>query len=283
MLIYVRGSDSFLAKKAIGQLKAKYREKNPSGAELLEIDAEAELPNWADLQAVPLFATSRLVVIKRAGLLTNAEQEQLANFSGNLPPTTVSVVWDSKKPAAPLASVLEKAAKVISAEPLSETALRRFVKARAAALGLEPTLEQINHILEGASGDLWFVESELTYLATAGSMEQRAATKQKVEEPFIYFNLARRRAWSQAARQLLLDYQAGTPFELLLGSLAAAIRKEVTDPAHKRVLVDLLSDIDFGVKTGLLDPGEGVALLSFHLPNPGQNRVQWEEAYYANN
>ena len=96
MLISISGADSFLAKEAIGKIKAKYREKNPDGAELIEIDCDGELPNWADLQAVPLFASSRLVIISGVGLLSTKDQDDLAHFLTNLPSSTVAVVWDQK-------------------------------------------------------------------------------------------------------------------------------------------------------------------------------------------
>ena len=67
MIVYIKGSDSFLAREAILAIKKKYLAKNPEGVELIEIDVDTPMINWADLQAVPLFATSRLIIIRHAG------------------------------------------------------------------------------------------------------------------------------------------------------------------------------------------------------------------------
>lgn len=278
MLIYVKGGDSFLAKRAIDQLKAKYREKNADASELIEIDAEAELPNWADLQAVPLFATSRLVIIKKAGLLDAEGQKTLAGFAGSLPATTVAVVWDSKAPVAELATVLGKSGKTIDAAPLDQSGVRRFITEQAKILGLELASETTNQILEAAGNDLWFIDSELKFLAAAGVGEV-SKRSQAFDEPFIYFRLIRQKAWAKIGQQLASDYRTGKPFEMILGSLAAAVRKENFSRQEKTALVDLLSDVDFGLKVGLIEQGEASALLAYHLPNPAGKRVQWEQTW----
>ncbi len=279
MLIYVEGGEHYLAKQAIDQLKAKYLAKN-DGTELMEILADEALPNFADLQAVPLFATSRLVIIKKAGVLDLANQENLAGTLANLPPTTVAVIWDQKplKTGTPLHAVLLKADKKMSAEPLGETALRRWLQTRAKELNLELEAATVESLLGASGGDVWFLETELCYLATAeGNQTANTHQKsQKSDEPFIYFRLVRNRDWKKIGRQLAVDFQNGTPFELLLGSLAAAIRKEITNRAEKERLTELLGDIDFGVKTGLLEPGDAIALLAHLLSKPEDNRVHWE-------
>lgn len=301
MLVYIQGADSYLAKQAIDQLKAKYLAKN-DGAELIEISADEPLPNsstslragFADLAAVPLFATSRLAIIKKVGLLDVGTQDGLASILGNLPPTTVAVIWDQKPllAASALAKTLSAASKKIPAEPLKDLALRRWVQARAQELAVELEADTLQNLLSSGGGDLWFLETELKYLATAEGDQNANTHRQNVksddyfkprggknQEPsdyFIYYRLVRGRAWAKIGRQLAVDFQTGTPFELLLGSLAAAIRKEITDRKEKARLTDLLGDVDFGAKTGLINPGDAIALLAHRLPNPAGERVHWE-------
>src|SRR3989344_9087958 len=118
MLIYISGADSYLAREAISKLKAKYLEKNPDGTELVSIDCTETIPNFADLRAVPLFATSRLIVIKGAGLLAIKDQDDLASYLTDLPTTTIVVLWDSKPLTAKgkLLDIAGQADKKISAE-----------------------------------------------------------------------------------------------------------------------------------------------------------------------
>lgn len=277
MLIYVAGSDVFLAKRALDQLKAKYIEKN-SAAELVELDGDAASPNWADLQAVPLFATSRLVVVKQAGLLPAAEQDQLASFAANLPSTTVLVLWDAKKLTPALLEMCRKASKVISVEPMGEAAQRRWLLKRAKELGLNLEPAVVAGLLGAAGGDLWFLETELQYLAASSGVAEPSSYQPRAvaDDRFIYFRLVRSGAWRAIGVRLSRDFGAGEPFELTLGSLCAAVRKEVADVNERRLIVELLGDFDFAVKTGLIEPGQAIALLAHHLPNRSRKRVHWE-------
>ncbi|HSX41798.1 MAG TPA: hypothetical protein VLE93_00435 [Candidatus Saccharimonadales bacterium] len=279
MLIYVTGSDAYLAKQAIDQLKAKYLAKN-DGAELIEINADETLPNFADLQAVPLFATSRLAIIKKVGVLDGATQDSLASVLGSLPPTTVAAVWDQKPLAAKsaLATTLSGAAKKIVAEALDEPATRRWIRARSQELGLQLDEAVVSSLLSAGGNDLWFLETELRFLATTagGKNDDRPRQTARPDDYFVYYRLVRQKAWAKIGRQLAADFQGGTPFELLLGSLAAAVRKEAVDQPENRPVVELLGDVDFGTKTGLLEPGAAIALLAHRLSNPAGNRVHWE-------
>lgn len=278
MLIYVRGSDAYLARQAINQLKAKYLAKN-DGAELIEIASDQPNPNFADLAAVPLFATSRLVILKGVGYFDVLSQEKLTQALAGLPATTVAVLWDQKPlPAkSPLLSALAEA-KVISAEPMGALTLRRWIQGRVKELGVTLDPAALESLLSAAGGDLWFLETELNYLATAtgASVDDRHQKIQRPDDYFVYFRLVRARAWPKIAQQLTQDFQTGTPFELLLGSLAAAVRKEVSEKVERRRLVELMSDLDFATKTGLVELGEAIALLAHHLPNPAADRVEWE-------
>src|SRR3989344_3442219 len=148
MIVFISGSDSFLARDAVHKLKTKYLEKNPEGVELIEIDATEPMRNWADLKASPLFATSRLIIIKRAGELLVDEQNNLASMLTNLPTSSVVVVWDGKslKARSPLAVEVAAATKIIEAEPLEGLALKNWIKAQATELGFEVTPDSVNEL-----------------------------------------------------------------------------------------------------------------------------------------
>src|SRR3989344_1554525 len=163
MLIFVKGSDSFLAREAIAKLKAKYLEKNREGAELIEVDSLEPMRNWADLKAVPLFATSRLIIIKRAGELLVDEQNNLASMLADLPPSSVVVIWDGKplKAKSPLSAQLEAATKTINTEPLAGSALRNWIKSQATEIGFEITPETINELVDQYGSDLWGIQTDL--------------------------------------------------------------------------------------------------------------------------
>ncbi len=287
MLVYISGPDNFLATKAINQIKAKYLEKNPTGAEITLIDgndptsASLRGVNWADLQAVPLFATSRLVIIKSAGKFDKDKQENLAHFLRNIPDTTVVVLWDEKKidPKTALFTSLQGAKKAISATPLSYTAIRQNTLKRAKELSLDLSTSHLEQILDSCGTDLWAIENELIYRSNSVGGEGEKTKKTILDEPFAVFNYIRQNRWDKVKNVIKTELEAGFAIEMILGGVAAAARKELRDATTKRAVTDLLMDIDVGLKTGILDDQAAGALLIAHLPKPIHSRVQWEDTW----
>jgi hypothetical protein len=275
MLIHLKGNDSYQAKKAITEIRQKYLTKNPDGLELIELDPDSPAPNWADLRAIPLFATSRLIIVKETAKLLKAAQEDLANFLGGLPETTVVLIWDGgDQSSEQLNSRLSKADKVISVAPLEGTALRRQITKVAKEQGLELDEPTIKQLIESYGDDLWALEQEIKILALGGSLSSRKVKNSKFD--FVYFRLCRAQDWPGIQRQLSEDSASGRPIELTMGELAAAIRKEVRDPEHKLRLTDILMDLDIAIKTGLLDEPAATAMLISALPKSSRMLVEWE-------
>ncbi|QQG49729.1 MAG: hypothetical protein HZB70_02940 [Candidatus Berkelbacteria bacterium] len=285
MLIFIEGSDSFLAREAINKIKAKYLEKNPGGAELIEIDETTSEPNpstslgvnWADLLTVPLFATSRLIIVRRLGYFPPTVHQQLSLVLGQVPESTVVVVWDARpvKDTA-LEKQLAAASKTIGATTPQGAALSRWLTARARELGFELSRDQLQELQQRGHNELWELETELQTLSTGLSS---ATVREAASEPFVFFNLVRRNNWEAVKKELAKKARQGEPVELVVGSLAAACRKELRDEDQLRELVGLLIDIDLGLKTGSLDPDSAIALMIAHLPQPLSNRVQWENTW----
>lgn len=283
MLIYLSGSSDFLAGQTIKQIKSKYLAKN-SNAELVELDETAPSARWIDLRSVPLFATSRLIIIRRAGLLAKASQEELSSQLMALPDSTVVVIWDGAKPASNLATSLAAAGKIIPLiEPVSTRELVSFLRQRTKQLGHEVlTSEQYQALITEQGSDLWALDSAL-FAFLAGSTQLKRGRKTTSENQFAIFRLIERADWPAAAAQLITDYQAGTPIELTIGSIASALRRSSIPKAKKLPVTELLSDLDFGLKTGLIEEEDAVALLSSHLSRPSEKRVQWEQLWEENN
>jgi hypothetical protein len=281
MIIYLAGSDSFQAIRAINQIKEKYLSKNQA-FELKDIDASESQPNWADLQAIPLFSSSRLVIIRQVGQLNKADQESLAYFLTGLPATTVAVVWDATKLNATsvLLEILAKADKTISVEPLATTRLKTWLTAELKRRQLELSPADQVLLIERYGNDLWALDSELQQSSSQPivKLSQDKTFKQPDSPWRDYFRFVSAEAWPKLHDQLRLDYQLGTPIELVIGTLAGAIRT-LRATTLRRQLTDLLVDIDFGLKTGLLTEGSAIALLIAHLPTSAADRVQWESVW----
>lgn len=271
-----------MARDAINKLKAKYLEKNPDGSELIQIDCDGQTPNWADLQAVPLFATSRLVIIRGAGMLSGKDQEDLAVYLKDLSTTTVAVVWDQKpfKPNSPLSVRTDNAAKTMSAMPLTGVKLTNWILARAKELEMELKADQARLLVDKFEGDLWAIQSELiTSRHTSVSTSKWA--RDVAEKPFAVFELVRAKNWRGLGKQIVSSHQSGEAIELTIGSLASAFRKYLPDSIRAKY-VSNLSDIDLALKTGLIDAPDAAALLSQYLSGQSKKGVEWEELYHAN-
>lgn len=276
MIVYLQGADNYLARRTISQIKDKYLQKN-STTELIEIDGASEQNfSWMNLRAVPLFTTSRLVIIREAGMLKADQQLSLAQVLNELPTSTVAVIWDRKSPTNPLLQkALLGAAKIIPVEPLEERQLFAFIRTLAKQLNLENV--DGSSLIQAYGNDLWAIDNELHIQATGSTFA--GLINEKKSEPFVYFKLIRQRNWKAVCRELRRDARRGDPVELVIGTLASAIRKEISNPQEKMDLTDLLMDLDVAVKTGLLDGQSALALLSSYLPTPPQLRVRWEEAW----
>jgi len=273
MIIYLRGEESLLAKETIERLKEKFLSRNPDGIEIRELEGDRASFNWADLTALPLFSHSRLTIITKAASLSSANQKDLARYLDNLPKTSIVVVWDGKPFVAnsPLLPVLTKG-RVIDVAISSELDLARWLKNRAARYGLALTASQVREMIELVGRDLWRLDTHLQVLALGG----QTSASQPLFSPNTVFLLARQEDWSGLARQIATALAAGEPVELIIGALASAIRKL---PRNHSARVELLSDLDIGLKVGWLDQEGAAALLAAYLPQPVEKKLQWEEQW----
>lgn len=278
MLIFLEGNESFLAHQAIRQIKDKYLAKNPDGVELIQIEADVNVVNWADLQAAPLFSQTRLIFIKRVGLLKIDDQKTLASYLKNIPASSIVVVWDDKaiNKKSPLADSLSGPdVKNINTQPPYGDKLTRHIARRAKYHGIELIQEQRTKLMSDFGQDLWGMDTELAVMSLGGQVTK---SKDKSAEPFALYRAVQAGNWGRAKELIRQDYKAGAPIELLIGSIASALRKSGNN-TERDSAVRILADVDLGLKTGLLDKGSAIALMTTDLPKGRQNRVVWEELW----
>jgi len=280
MIILLEGTDSFLAHQAIKKIKDQYYTKNPSGVELIELDSESAQINWADLLTVPLFAQSRVIIVKRAGRLPLAEQGLLHESLRQLPTSTIAVIWPEKAldTKGPLATFLSKPDRSVAVETPTGRSLDQWISKEANNRNVVLTNEQATELAQAFPGDLWGLTTELDHYQLSGAATSELQTA-LATEPFIYFRLVRAKQWSQVAEQISQDITQGLAPELILGGLGAAIRGTTMDRNEKRRLVDLLLTTDLAIKTGLAEAETALALLIATLPKTAVPSVQWEELW----
>lgn len=279
MIIAVLGSDSFLARSAIQKIRQKYIEKH-GDAELLEVEGGSELPNWANLMAVPLFATSRLVIVRSAGKLLKQQQLDLASYLRTLPSTTIAVIWDERSVASELAAVLEQASKKIDVSPLTKPNLLKLLRQRTREYGSDLLLDsEYDHLIQENGTDLWALDSALFARIAGGTTQNGEKKALQGEDQFLLFRLIERGQWRAAAGRVAEEYHFGKPIELIIGAIAAALRRSRLPEEERVSVLDLLSELDFALKTGLIEEGDAVALIKAYLPDRSKNRLQWEQIW----
>lgn len=278
MLIFITGENQYLARRSIKQIKAKYLAKN-SDAELLELDSDSRITSWADLLAVPLFASSRLVVIQRAGLLSAELQEGLARTLEALPPTTVVAIWDGKKLGEQLLAVANSASKVVLANHPNERELMALLRSITKELGAEPfELGVYKELIAENGSDLWALESAIFTQISGGKASSMGGNSWELER-FALFRFVDQQRWGSVADALVEEYRSGKPIEMLIGAIASALRRSRANIEDRLQRVELLADFDLALKTGLVEEEDAIALLRRYLPDPTGYRLQWEQVW----
>jgi len=280
MVIFLEGDDSFLANELIAAIKEKYLAKNKESLEIRVFDGDEPPPNWADLLGVPLFAAKRLFILKRAGRFPARSQEELAAYLADIPDDVVVVIWDESP--LPAKSLLERTlakAKKYSVKPLQGATLKKWLLTRARRYGLTLTEERLRELISRFGNNLWAADTELQTLSFSGEPTSNWAIQESAEG-FLLFPAVRTGNWALAGEYLRQAELTGAPLELVIGSLSAAIRRHLSDKRLKLALTELLSDLDFALKTGLLESAEVYTILIARLPKPDKTRVQWEKVYY---
>lgn len=276
MIIYLKGSNSFLGLKTIREIIDKYKLKNNNAYELFVYDSESQFNNFADLTALPLFSTARLFVFKRVSDFSQTIQEQLSHYLSKIPQSTVVVVWDGGDILESLSLILNKAEKIFNVSEPDQKTIRSLAQKEIKKNDWKITDADLEDILNNET-DIWQVLSQLKIIALGGELNHQSQTTST--ERFIYYRLLRSKDNLAIAQQVRADYQQGKSIDLLIGEITGAIKKEVVDDRKKLTYIDGLISIDFGRKTGQLDDKAVIALISTLLVNDQQKRLQWEKIW----
>ncbi|MBI4948069.1 hypothetical protein HY844_00730 [Candidatus Berkelbacteria bacterium] len=284
MHIFLSGQDDYLAKQTIKQLIEKYIAKNPDGSELIRLSAadsnfKTVLPNvLSDLKAVPLFATSRLIILEQLGTLNVELQNEIAKNITDLPSSTVLVIWDKLAFKDAALIELQKQSKNIKVDTPAGEDLLNTARKIARSYDCNLTDQQLGAIISESGNDLWYIDTELQKLSNDADFKIEKTTH-SFDQPFAVFNFVRAKNYQKVGAQIMRDIKNGKPFEMVLGGVGAALRKEVKDPHERLKYNEILIDVDIGLKTGSLDERDAAILLSYYLPNTDQKTVRWEDQW----
>lgn len=169
MLIFFYGPNTFMVQEAVNQLKDRYY-KNVGELNFVSLDGQDLIAQefTRQVQAMPLLASSRLIVIKNIFSQKNKDVlEQIANNLDNLPESTVVIFTQEGEPDKRL-----KLFKRLSKEKnskyfgvFSQSQQISFVRSELKKLGNNISSEAVFLLVEYCMDDLWRLDSEIHKLA----------------------------------------------------------------------------------------------------------------------
>ena len=169
MNIFFYGPNTYLIKREIDRLVAKYKEKAGGDLNLIRIDGEQMTVEEYSRQvrAVPLLATSRLIIIKN--ILKNKNKAVLENVKeslGKIPSTSVVVFVHEGEPDKRLGlfKALQKSKVSKSFANLERSALKNFILKETEARGGQIESSAADLLGDFVGGDLWRLDGELEKL-----------------------------------------------------------------------------------------------------------------------
>lgn len=170
MFLFFYGESDFLIKKKIQELEKKYRDTTGGDFSLMKIDGENfNFENLAaDVQAVPLLSSSRLVEV--FNVLKNKDREihdKIKSILDKIPPTTVVVFVEDGLPDKRLGlfKALNVKKHAIEFKKPEGLELEKFIEGEVARNGAAIDRQAVGRLRDHAGDDLWRLTSEIEKLA----------------------------------------------------------------------------------------------------------------------
>jgi DNA polymerase-3 subunit delta len=169
MLIFFYGPNVFMIQKAVNQLKDRYH-KNVGDLNLVTLEGQDLNPQEfvRQVQAMPLLASSRLIVVKNIfGQKSKDVLDYITNHLESVPESTVVVFTQEGEPDKRL-----KLFKKLSSEknskcflPLTRPQQMSYIRNELKKLGSTISSEAATELVEFCLDDLWRLDSEIRKLA----------------------------------------------------------------------------------------------------------------------
>ncbi len=179
----VVGQDDWRRADAIDRIVGQHLEPHERALNLDRLDAsEADVQDvLTRLDTLPFFGHTRVVVVHNLDRMSAAGQERLAAYLEQGPPPAVLVLeargLDRRRK---LATVLERVAEVVAAEPLDARGSAAWVVARARSLGKRMTTQAAQALVAAVGVDLHALAGEVDKLV-AYANDQPTIDVQDVE------------------------------------------------------------------------------------------------------
>lgn len=187
MILFFYGADSYRISQAINQVKDKFLQANPDGADLVELSGREVNPSQikAQILAMPLFSKSRLIILKN--FLSEAKvpsHEAFLDIISKIPTTTNVVISDAlPDKRLKLYKKLSKEAKCQEFKSLDRSKLIEWLKGFVKDSSLDNRAAIF--LADNLSGNLWLASNILAKLETSlldRKKEERLITLEMAQE-----------------------------------------------------------------------------------------------------
>lgn len=175
MILFLHGSEPFLIREKLQQIRAKAAAQGIDDLNTAELDgSEATAGAVGEaVTAMPFLAEQRLVIV-RDWLLSRsaAESDELAEAIGATPQSTILAIAEYGAPdkrRSAFKNLTKQADKAWELNRLDEPAAARWLNQRANRLGAKLEASAARALVEAVGTDLWALATELDKLVTAAN------------------------------------------------------------------------------------------------------------------
>lgn len=171
MVFYFYGPNSYAIKRQVDTIRNKYLAKTGDDADLLQVDlAEVGLGDLlANLAAVPMFVSSRLIIASNISLAKPTEQ-QLDKIIEFTPESTNLVLIDTK--ADKRTAVYKRLSKLKNAKEfkrLESYQLVSWAKQEVQLAGVTIDAKNVQYLVSRSGEDQWKLQNDIQKLASNGN------------------------------------------------------------------------------------------------------------------
>lgn len=176
MIIFLYGSNTFLLKEKLNNLKDKYKQKSGNDFSLLEKDMK-ESYKFADLEyellTIPFFASTRFVVLRNIFELQKDEAERFLTLCAKSPETTILCLVHDGEPDKRLkffqSLIKNPLVKSQHFADLDSIGLNKFIVDRFISLGAKADHGAVALLVQSFPQDLWTLSNEIQKLSSLKS------------------------------------------------------------------------------------------------------------------
>lgn len=168
MILFFFGENTFFIKRKIDELKLRYKTKWKDTLNMIELEGDSLQPKdfLSQIQAMPLLAETRLIIIKNIFSSSKDVQEVIVKNLNNIPDTTVIILSQAGNPdkRTVLFKSLSKLKNASEFKNFNEQKTKQFIVDQIVAAGSEISNDAVDLLYNYCPTDFWRLTNEIEKL-----------------------------------------------------------------------------------------------------------------------